>query len=165
MSTELTALLGVAVGALLSWLATELTERSRFRRARRIHWRDRRLDAYLEFAVATKKYMAVLFRIGASLGVDPVPERLSLDEAQPLLAVAFEERDSAFERMRLVGSETLVLAAQAWVASMLTMRKSLDAPDALTSERWKALIENVSAKRSEFHRLAQLDLGVELEQR
>lgn len=162
MPTEASALIGVALGVFLSWVATEVTERARFRRARLIHWRDRRVDAYMDFAIATKKYMALLFRIGSSLDVDSQPEPLSLDEARQRLAMAFDERDSAFERMRLVGSDSLLVAAQVWVDAMWTMRKSLDAPDDLTPERWKALIENVSAGRSEFHRLAQLDLDVQL---
>ena len=105
VGNQVAPLVGVALGATLSWGTAALTDRARFRRDQASHWRERRLTAYSEFAVATKQTMSVLFRVGASLNVDEQTEPLTLDEAKPLLSAAFHERESAYERMRLVGSD------------------------------------------------------------
>jgi hypothetical protein len=160
MPVELIALVGVVVGALLSWLASVVNERARFQRARQTYWRDKRLEAYVDFASATKSYMGVLFRIGSSMGVDPQTEPLTPDQGAILLASAFEQREIAFEKMRLVGSSTTCDAARTWVRAVYELRHSLDLADSLTRERWQELVRRANEGRSHFHQAAQSDLGV-----
>jgi hypothetical protein len=125
LSPALLTLIGVVVGACLSWGAATLTERSRFERQQRVHWRNQRLAAYASFAAATKSYMSTFFRVGASLTIDDQTEALSLSEATPLLAKAFQDREEAFEKIRLVGADQVAEAARAWVRGIYDMRDTL----------------------------------------
>jgi hypothetical protein len=158
-TSELYALLGVVLGAGLSWAAGALTDRARFRRDQMVYWQQQRLGAYVDFAVASKRTMAILYRVGASLGVDDQTEPISLDEARPLLAEAFHERDSAFERVLLVGSNEVTAAARSWVPRIWTMRQLASSRE-IDSETWTAAVNDAREQRNAFDAVAKVDLAV-----
>lgn len=159
MSTtaQLLPLAGVAVGAILSWGAGALSERSRFRRDRRSRLQDDRIAAYADFSAAAKESMSILFRVAASRGLDAQTESMSLQDALPLLADAYHRREAAFERVRLIGDDAVWQAARRWVAGIYEMRAAVDNPD-LTADGWNKLVGEANAGRSEFHMVARREI-------
>lgn len=81
---QILPLAGVALGAVLSFLVSSTTERTRWRRQQAVRWDERRLAAYAEYAHAVKELAARYQMIAASRGLtsgpvplDPNPEVLS----------------------------------------------------------------------------------------
>jgi hypothetical protein len=161
LGEQLPALVGVVVGALLSWGSGALTDRWRFRREQQVRWREQRLSAYSTFSASAKSTMSTLFRVAAGLGVDEQTEPLTLDEARPSLAAAFHDREAAFERVRLVGSEAIIDAAREWVRQIYEMRRLVEGP-ALSSDAWGAQVSKANEMRDHFYLRAREELGAEL---
>lgn len=55
MITQLVTLAGVLIGALTSFLATTVAERTRHRRAMATRWDERKLTTYIEYAACVKE--------------------------------------------------------------------------------------------------------------
>lgn len=159
LSSELVALLGVAVGAGLSWGSGALTDRSRFRREQQVRWREQRLSTYANFSAAAKQTMSLLFRVGAHLKVDQQSEPMSLDEAKPLLAAAFHAREQEFERVRMVGSPEIVEAARTWVREIYTMRALIEAGTNDVAE-WRGQVASTNRARDGFYEVARAEIGL-----
>lgn len=155
--TQWLPLVGVVIGAGLSFGTTYWMDRSRYARDERSYWRRERLTAFGDFVIATKTYMAVLFRMAAARGLDDQTELLTPLEAGPLLAVAFQDRDAAFERVRLVSDASVVKAARDWVKLVYAMRNALG-DESLDRPGWISLVEDANKARDEFHRLARQEL-------
>jgi hypothetical protein len=160
MTSALFGLLGVFLGAALSWAGTAWSEHARRQHEWVLLGRSERLAAYGEFSMATKEYVAVLYRVAGGLGIDSQTERLGLNEAEPLLADAFHTRDTAFERMRLVGSSESVERARAWVQAIYQMRESLRSPN-LDASGWEALVARANQARDTFHVQARAELALQ----
>jgi hypothetical protein len=152
-------LVGVAIGSVGSVLVTLIVDWLKERRERLRHWEDRRLDAYVDFARGAKEGMWYLFRVAAYLGNDRNPEPLSMEQAKPFLANAYEKRDAAFEYLTLVGSNELVERCREWTAEITKMRLMVNteehAPDV-----WAELVNNARAARDRYHESARRDLKV-----
>lgn len=159
VSSQLPALVGVAVGGVLSWGFASLTDRARFRREFRVRWHERRLMEYAAFSSATKRTMSILFRVAAGALLDDQTEQIPLEDARPLLANAFHEREEAFERVRLVGSPAVITAARAWVQEIYVMR-SLVEKSATTREVWQAQVAVTNKRRDEFYAAARQEVGL-----
>ncbi|MFZ1284717.1 MAG: hypothetical protein WAQ75_11440 [Propionicimonas sp.] len=155
--TQWMPLLGVVLGASLSFGTAYWMDAARYNRDQTSYWRKERLAAFGDFVIATKSYMAVLFRMAAARGLDDQTELLTPPQAEPLLALAFQERDAAFERVRLVAGADVVRAARDWVRLVYAMRRALS-EDSLDRRRWTASMEEANRARDEFHRLAREEL-------
>lgn len=155
--TQWLPLVGVVIGAGLSFGTAYWMDRARYARDERAYWRSERLTAFGDFVIATKAYMAVLFRMAAARGLDDQTELLSPLEAEPLLALAFQDRDAAFERVRLVSGANVVRAAREWVRLVYAMRNAL-ADKSLDRPGWISFVEDANRARDEFHRLARQEL-------
>lgn len=103
--------------------------------------------------------MSTLFRVGASLTIDPQTEALSLNEATPLLVQAFHERERAFEKIRLVGADDVAETARLWVRGIYNMRDALNSSP-VSEENWERLVAAANEGRTAFYRAARRDLGV-----
>lgn len=159
MTSALFGLLGVLLGAALSWAGTAWSERTRRQNEWALLGRSERLDAYGTFSAATKSYVAVLYRLAAAQGLDSQTEPLDAAEGETLLAAAFHTRDTAFERMRLVGSEESIELARAWVQAVYEMRGYLRSPS-LETARWQALVAFANQERDRFHGQARVELAL-----
>jgi hypothetical protein len=100
---QLPALIGVVVGAVMSYSGSALAERSRWRRSLTTRWDEKRLDAYAGYADAVKQETRLSLRIAAALQLGPRLRPLSLDIGLPLLAEA-EDRPSRDSWRRPSGS-------------------------------------------------------------
>lgn len=158
--TQWLPLVGVVIGAGLSFGTAYWMDRARYARDERAYWRRERLTAFTDFVIATKTYMAVLFRMAAARGLDDQTELLSPVEAGPLLALAFQDRDAAFERVRLVSGEDVVKAAREWVKLVYVMRSRL-ADESLDRVGWTSAVEEANRARDKFHRAARREMSGE----
>lgn len=104
LTGQILPLVGVALGAVTSFLVSSANERTRWRRQQAIRWDEHRLTAYAEYAHAVKELAARCQMIAAARGLvsgpmplEPTPEVLS-DLAQ------LESRRSALsETLGLLG--------------------------------------------------------------
>lgn len=90
-STSLITLAAVAVGALLSFVSTRVTDRSRWQREEGLRWDARRLDTYSEFGSALLKFTNIAQRMSAGLGFPSGVQPLDGEAGRPALAAAGTE--------------------------------------------------------------------------
>src|SRR5690348_11731287 len=90
-SVQLLTLLGVAIGALSSFVSTRLLDRSRWQREDSLRWDSRRLECYSEFAGAMMRYINIGHRITAGLGLASSVQ--AIDTASGLPALGNAESD------------------------------------------------------------------------
>jgi hypothetical protein len=157
ISSDILPLVGVGMGVVLSWGTNVLSERSRFARERSSRLQEQRLATCVDFSVAAKESMSILFRVAASRGVDAQTEPLSAEEAAPLLADAFHRREAAAERLRLITDDEIFSAARRWVEQIYVMRSAVVSPD-LDRARWQELVGAANEARTAFHVAARRDL-------
>jgi hypothetical protein len=112
ISAELSALVGVVIGAVLSFAATYVSERATWFRNQAVRWDERRLSAYADYSNAVKDVVALACRIAAGRGfdttyepLDPGPENLAK------LAEAAARRTVASETLRLLTDAETMMAA------------------------------------------------------
>lgn len=157
---QLPVLIGVIVGAVMSYVGSALTERSRWRRSITTRWDEKRLDAYANYADSVKQEIRLSMRMAADLQLGPRARPLPLEVGLPLLAEAEDRRSTNFEKVLLLGDKETINAARQWQRSVWELQFTLqDDPD----ERRQKFLEGYSkadAARARFHELARLDLGV-----
>lgn len=156
---EVLPLVGVGLGVVLTWAAGLVTDRRRHRRERLARLQDERLTAYMDFAVGAKRYTALLYQLGGGLQLDASTEPLTWEEARPRLDAAFHDRDTAFEKVRLIGRPEVWNAARAWVRATGDMRRALDDP-ATTVDVWDGLVDTAQEGRDAFHKVARQDIAM-----
>ncbi|WP_404797503.1 hypothetical protein [Streptomyces pristinaespiralis] len=157
---QLPALAGVVVGAAGSYLATSLTERSRWRRAKAERWDQKRLDTYASYANALKHQINIAQRMSAARGfhhaVDPLPPE---EEGLAQLVEAEARRAAEWESVLLVGDAETIGAARTWHEAVWNVelyargRKEDQAG-------WEKSVARMSEARDAFYALARRDLGI-----
>ncbi|MER6433046.1 hypothetical protein ABT272_35790 [Streptomyces sp900105245] len=160
MSGELFTLIGVLVGAAASYVGGALMERARWRRQLLTRWDERRLEAYLRYADAIKRFTSVAGRLAAGKGLFDLPQPLAQDVGLERLADAELERGYAFEAVLLMGDAETISAARtlqrhAWVLEQFVreMRSG-------TAEDWARAFRQFQEKRDEYYIAARKSLGV-----
>ncbi|GGX72646.1 hypothetical protein [Streptomyces fructofermentans] len=156
---QLPTLLGVAVGALGSYLAIVRGDRARFRRERTARWEERRLSLYADYARALKRTVSLTYRVASHLGNDPHPHPLSPEEAAPHMAEALDARDPVGEALLMLGSPDVVDRARQWVVAVMEMERFLETrvrdPDA-----WADLLNRQRAARERYYVAVRGDLAL-----
>ena len=113
-SAEISGLVGVTIGAILSFTATFISERANWRRNQGVRWDERRLTAYSDYSYAVKDMVALAGAIAAGKGLDTSYE--PLDPSQENLAKLAESarrRTIVAETLRLLtDAETMAAAGQ-----------------------------------------------------
>jgi hypothetical protein len=113
-SVQLLTILGVAVGAMASFISARLLDRERWRREEILRWDTTRLESYMDFAVAVKKQNEIARRICAGLGLPASLQPLEQAEGLKLLAETNHELEVKFEPVLMLGTPEAINAAQAW---------------------------------------------------
>ncbi|HEX7658352.1 MAG TPA: hypothetical protein VF444_02645 [Pseudonocardiaceae bacterium] len=109
---QLPALIGVVVGATMSYVSTSLSERSRWRRSQAVRWDERRLTAYTDYGNAVKELVLLADRIAAGRGLSTSPQPLDPDEeALTTLADAAARCSVLRETLRLLADTDTITAA------------------------------------------------------
>ena len=111
---QLPALIGVIVGAGLSFTSTTVTERGRWRRSQAVRWDERKLAAYAEFGNVVKDMVLLANRIAAGIGLNQHTQPLGRDEKSlAALAEAAARVSLLSETVRLLADEDTIAASRA----------------------------------------------------
>lgn len=103
VDSEIWALAGVFIGALLSFTASYLAERANWRRSQAVRWDERRLAIYADYGNAVKAVVNLSARIAAEIGLNPEADPLaSPEENLAGLAQAEARRSTSSETFRLL---------------------------------------------------------------
>ncbi len=113
-SASLITLAAVAVGALLSFASTRLTDLNRWQREEHLRWDAKRLDVYSEFASTLLQFINIALRISAGLGFPTGVQPLDSETGLPALATTGTELNVQWERILLLGSPDAIVAAKYW---------------------------------------------------
>lgn len=157
---QISALIGVLVGAVASYMVTALAERTRWRRQTAARWDERRLVAYADYAQAIKAIVTLTHRLAAFRGLNPDAKPLAPSETGlALLEEAEERRSACLEAVRLLtDSDTLTAVRElnhcVWHLVALSGNEDAEPSD------WAAAFTKYRRARDEFHRHARRSLGI-----
>lgn len=155
---QLPALIGVVVGALATYAAGAVTERSRWRRQQSVRWDERRIAAYTEYANAVKKVIAIAVRLAAQRGVYPDDDVISPEYKIVDLAAAEDERTIKWEAVLMLGDDSVVIAGRDWHQSVFRLMRI--ACGQTSDMSWIEAVEATSGARRRFYEAARGDIGV-----
>ena len=155
------ALIGVVLGASLSFAFAFVGESRRERWALGREWRERRLQAYTGYLADCKRLRDLAQRIAAAVGLNDQAPVLSRADGLELLAEANMARSSSFETVNLVGGRDVVEAGRALNRGLWRLewfaRGYLDDSD---RAGWDEAMDHYFEAINDFHRAARVDLGV-----
>lgn len=150
------ALIGVAVGALASYLASTATERARWRREQASRWDDRRAQAYAEYGYAVKNVYVQCQRLADLHAM--AGSQADMGQALAELDRLSQERTAKWELVLLLGDPATIASGRAWHRRVwhleLLARGEVPATDR------DRLTAAVNADRSSFYATARKDLGI-----
>jgi hypothetical protein len=110
---QIFTLIGVALGAVLSYLTRSLGDRSALRHDHIRRWEERKLEAYIRFANDVKDLALISRRIAGARGLQSGEPSLGLAEGLPLLDEAENRRELSTELVcMLAGRETALAYRQ-----------------------------------------------------
>ena len=160
-ASQLLVLVGVAVGALGSYLTTAATERARWKRTIDSRWDDRRVAAYAAYARAVRQTVTISQRIAAGRGLgdstEPLPPN---DENIGLLASAEAARAELWETVILLGHPSTVDASRNWNDQVWRLEWYARGLVIGNSSDWSNAVSEVDTARAIFYDAARRDLGV-----
>ncbi|MDI3419972.1 hypothetical protein [Streptomyces luteolus] len=152
-------MIGVAVGAVGSYAASALTERSRWRRARAERWDEQRFHTYAAYANTLKGQIRTAQRIAASRGFENVVDPLEPEHGLEQLAEAESKRAAEWESMLLVGDADAISSARGWHEAVWNMElyaRGIKSDPA----GWTRALQQMSEARDVFYACARRDLGI-----
>jgi hypothetical protein len=103
---QLLTLIGVAVGAIGSFVSTRLIENAKWKRDETAHWNSKRLECYTEFAIAIKRQITLTQRIIVTLGLPSTGQPLDPAIGLPMLVEAEQDLSIKWEQVLVIGSQT-----------------------------------------------------------
>ncbi|RSN45582.1 hypothetical protein DMH12_29885 [Streptomyces sp. WAC 04229] len=159
MWEQVPALLGVVVGVASSYVATNVTERSRWRRGRAERWDEKRLDVYASYANTLKQQLSVAQRMGAARGFPHAVDPLDTEQGMTQLAENEVRRAAEWESVLLIGDAETIGAAREWHEAVWNVElyaRGLKDDHA----GWTRAVQQVSRARDAFYALARRDLDI-----
>ena len=155
---QLPALIGVVVGVVATYVATVAAERGRWQRQQSVRWDERRITAYIEYAHAVKKVLAITVRLAAQRGIHPDDDEISPEYTIADLASAEDERTIKWEAVLMMGNEAVVMAGRDWHQSAFKMMRI--ACGQATDVSWPEAVTTTGVGRRRFYEAAKRDIGV-----
>jgi hypothetical protein len=156
---QLPTLIGVVVGTLGTILATQLSDRARWRRTQSVRWDNQRVDAYAEYARALKEVHLLATRLTAPSRPSSQAHPIDPDAGLELLAEADAERTKAWERVLLFGDAATVAAAREWRDAVLQLELSARGRSPGDFE-WVPAVRRADEGRDRFYETARASLAV-----
>jgi hypothetical protein len=160
---QLPTLIGVALGALGSYLTNAAFERTRWRRDREARWDERRLTAYADYATALKATIATCARVAAGAGAGdaftPRPYPLDLAAAMPELAREDIDRSEAWEAVLMLGVQPVISAGRSWSGTVEAMEHFVRHQQHDVAAWRNALAASGHARQVYYHEV-RLDLQI-----
>jgi hypothetical protein len=156
---QLLTILGVAVGAIASFVSTRLLDRSRWQREEALRWDTKRLDCYTEFAVSIKQFMSIAWRLCAALGLPEAGQPLDPAAGLSALAAAEEDLSVKWEQVLMLGSPGAITAARDWRHIAWHLEWFARGLRDDVAEYTRANVDS-GAARKRFYAAARTDLGI-----
>ncbi|MGI5242111.1 hypothetical protein [Dactylosporangium sp. CA-139066] len=156
---QLGTLVGVALGALGSYLVSSAGERTRWRRQQATRWDDKRGAAYARYAHLLKQTLRAALWLAASNGLKCRAPILSIGDMEAALAKIESERSAAWEDVLLLGDTETIRAARQYTLEALRLERAAH-EQPVDPETWSAQLRKVEETRAAFHAAARNDLGV-----
>ena len=155
------ALVGVVVGAGLSFIFTFTVERRKERWTLDREWRERKLRAYSTFLADIKRMRDLAQRIAAAVGLDDQAPPMDRETGMEHLAEANMARSASFETVNLIAGRPVVEAGRQLNRAVWRLewfaRGFLDDAD---HKGWATAFRAYHAAINHFHECARLDVGV-----
>jgi hypothetical protein len=149
--SEVSALIGVAVGAALSYTTTYLVERASWLRTQAVRWDERRLAAYADYGYAIKHIVNLASRIASGRGIEKGPEPLELSaENLARLADAEVNRSISAETLRLLCDYETSLASEQMTRCAWTLSWMARGIIECDPETWRNTIIAYARARDEY---------------
>jgi hypothetical protein len=158
-SVQLITLLGVAVGALASFVSTRLIDRNRWRREESLRWDAKRLECYGDFASTIMRFITIGYRIAAGLGLPAHVQPLDADAGLTALATAETDLSVQWEQILMLGSPEVITAARDWRHEAWHLERFARGDLHGPAEFIKATQDRREARRR-FYSAVRADLGI-----
>jgi hypothetical protein len=156
---QLPALIGVAVGALASYLVSSATERRRWERQQSTRWDEKRAQAYVDYGNAVKNVFNKCGSIANFRGLGWMHEQINETDALSELGQLARERPAKWESLLLLGDTETLLAAREWHRLVGKLQRFVRNNKTDVGE-WRALFVQAQAARTRFYHAARRDLGI-----
>ncbi|MGW1505031.1 hypothetical protein ACWCQW_42265 [Streptomyces mirabilis] len=153
-------LIGVLIGATASYVATALTEKARWRRQLETRWDEKRLESYLRYADAIKRFTSIAGRLAAGKGLFDLPQPVTQGAGLELLADAELERGYAFESVLLMGDADTITAARALQRHAWVLEQFARDLRPGSAEDWSRAFREFQESRDKYYLAARASLGV-----
>lgn len=161
LTAQILPLVGVILGAVMSFLVSSLNERTRWRRQQAVRWDEHRLTAYAEYAHAVKELAARYQMVAAARGLvsGPMPVELT-PEVLAELGELESRRSALSETLGLLG-DTVANTASKTVDHCLWRLECLARGVAMEVEQsWDQAYLEFREARSRYVEHARASLGV-----
>lgn len=156
---QLLTLLGVAVGALASFVSTRLVDRSRWQREESLRWDTKRLECYSEFSSSIGHFINIAYRITAGLNLPANVQPLDAGTGLAVMAAAEGELSLKWEQVLMLGSPEAITAAQEWRHEAWHLESFARRSRSDPAEFLRATQDRRGARRR-FYTAVRADLGV-----
>jgi hypothetical protein len=158
-TVQLITLLGVALGALASFVSTRLVDRSRWDREERLRWDTKRLECYSDFSKAIMQFINAGYRMAAGCGLPAAVEPLCADVGLPILATAEADLSLYWAQLLVLGSPEVIRAAQDWRSEAWRL-EPFARGDRNDPAEFAMIARSRREARSRFYTAIRADLGV-----
>jgi hypothetical protein len=158
-AVQIITLLGVALGALASFVSTRAIERSRWRREETLRWDSKRLECYGDFSAAMIRFITIEDRIAAKLGLPAVIEPQGGESGLTELAKAEAEVSLYWSQLLILASPEVVTAAQQW-RNQAWLAESFARGHRSNATEFEAALRSRREARGRFYKAIRADLGI-----
>ncbi|MEU6272366.1 hypothetical protein ABZ871_08085 [Streptomyces populi] len=161
MGNELPTLIGVVLGAVLSYLVGMLNERTRWRRERDARWDGLLLQAYSDYGQAIKECVVAYQRLAAHQGLteDPTPVEPTNDALEQA-AQAEARRASMTEPLRLLADPATAVAVRKLNDAVWHLEWMAQGRLPADTAGWDQAYREYRAARQTFYEKARASLQV-----
>jgi hypothetical protein len=159
--TPFLSLLGVLIGAGLTFLASFYRESVQWRRSEIARLSESRRSAYADYAQAVKLDEVTCRRIAAHTGNYDAGGKLSVEDGLAQLSKNLSDRNAFYETLLLVGSVNAVAAAREWNEAVAALRRFIRDEPGSRNTPFPELYTWALITRDRFYAAARRDLHVE----
>lgn len=156
---QVTAIVGVAVGALLSFMLTSIADQTRWRRDAAVRWYPQRMTVYAEYAFAVRQMHQVVLAGATQHRHGRRPARQVSPDVDAALTRVEAERAVKFEAVLLIGDARTVAAARRWHQALWHLECFVRGQFTGDIE-WAAAMREFGEARVAYYRAARQDLGI-----
>lgn len=161
MAGQLPVLIGVVIGAILSFGASYLTERVRWTRSQTVKWDERRLTAFADYADAVKQVVMISNRICAGRGLATTAQPLKPNaNSFAELAAAEHQRTISAETLRLLTDTETDAAAREMTQCAWRVERLARGVENAKPEDWEQALDAYQKARGRYTDCARRSLQV-----